>query len=661
MTRGAAAFPRARESLAAPALWVLVAAVIFLLPGAFNRWVFPKETVALAGVLLAAIAIPAGRLPRWVWIAAGTGLVVAASAALLGATPLAQIVGRWPRYEGLISVGVYFAVAWAAARLLGPAGTAQRFQSLYTSLATASVLLGVVSLLEASGARPIATDLARPGALLGNATEQGIVGVMLTALLVLPAIDGWSSRLSPWHARRWLFTAGITLGVATVVVSASRAALLGLLVVFLALVAILLVRPPAAVSRLRLAVGLGGAALVAAGAAFAVPLTRDRILSLSPLSSSSVDDRFAIWSDAITLFTRHPWLGVGPNGYLDAVGAVHEATWFANVGSGTTIDSPHSIPLQLLLVGGIPLLVVAVVAVLLTFRATVRVLRAPEREVAEGRRGASTTALRASVSYDATRRSAVVGATLALSVWGVALLTHFSSPGTAILAALAWGVVVAIRPTTGEGLVGGRVAAERPVVRRLRIGALAVWLVLSSVWTVADVHLNTGVASASSLRIADADAAFTSAAALRPWDVDVPSVAAQSFAEATEREVPGALPLALLWSEKALQAVPTSVLAGKARAVALQYSGDIDGAIELLTALRKQTPNDPEVAHRLGGMLLLASDQDGARVQLEFAASRNPDSVDVWLTLQYLYEVMGDAAAADRATKELARLGADAG
>ncbi len=620
------------------AIGLLVVSVLALLPGALDRWVFPKLLVALAGVLLAALSPSAGRLPRWVWILLGAGAIVAGVAALLGAAPLVQLLGRWPRYEGLVSVGVYVAVAWAAARLLGPRASRSRWDALPVTLALAAIALGVVSVAEAVGLRPIPSDLFRPGALLGNATEQGIVGVMLSAALAGPVLLAWR-RPSGW--RRWWLTAGVLFALATAATSASRAALVALIVAFAVLAIGMLLRPPTGLRRSRLGITLGGGLAVAGVAFLAIPLTRERLLGLSPASGASTETRLLSWDEALRLIAGRPVLGVGPNGYLDAIPAVHGTTWFAQTGTGSTIDSPHNLVLQLGAAGGIALVLAGIAALVLTVLSGLSLLRATVSST-----GAVTTAEAPRVPLDTARGTAALGALAALAGWSAALLTHFTSPGTALLAAVLFGIVVSV-------------AASGPGpwwVERGRVLLLAAWLVLVGVWCAGEVAVGDGVAAASRGEVASAGSAFGTADALRPWDADVASIAAQALAAASSQGSPAGAE-AEAWARIALERAPDSVLAAKALAAALLSQGDATGSRDVLVALDGRAPNDPQTLHQLAGALVISGDLAEARTVLERAADLDPTSAPILETLVYVLDQLGDEDAAADAREALAALG----
>ncbi len=226
-----------------------------------------------------------------------------------------QLWGRWPRYEGLVTLPVYFGAVWVGARLLGPAAPAASLRTLVRAIATAAVALGLVSLLEAVGARPIATDLARPGSLTGNATDQGVLGAIFCAMLILPVLRAWAEPRKAFAERAWLSTA-LLFAAATVIVSASRAGLLAAVTV-LGILMVLEIVPSTSRRRLHL-VGLTAlAGMVLIGGALTVPFTRSRLLGASPLSTQSLEGRFIFWSDAADVLAERP-LGVGVSGFLNA-------------------------------------------------------------------------------------------------------------------------------------------------------------------------------------------------------------------------------------------------------------------------------------------------------------------------------------------------------
>ena len=238
------------------------------------------------------------------------------------------------------------------------------------------------------------------------------------------------------------------------------------------------------------------------------------------------------------------------------------------------------------------------------------------------------------------------GSGLAVVGCGLALLTHFTSPATTILGAFLIGAIVAAAPT----------AQWKAPVAWIRTAALSVWVVLLILAMAAELPLNAGVRAAAAGAPLAANEAFEAAQALRPWDADIASIAAQSLASAADRQVDGAGPQAIVWARRSLAQVPTSALSSKALAIGLQYTGDLDGARQVLADLVVRTPSDSEALHRLGGICFLLGDANAAVQNLERAAALDPLNGDIWLTLRYVYEQLGNSAAAARADQQIAEI-----
>lgn len=603
--------------LAIIAIVLVALSIVALLPDAFVRWVLPKELVLVAAVLLAALVAPAGRLPRWLWALVGAGAAVLLVSALTGAAPVAQLLGRWPRYEGLVGIPVYVAAIWVGARLLGPLAPRARRDAFAIALAAAAALAGIVSLLEAIGLRPLPSDLSRPGSVFGNASDQGLAGLMMLILLGFALAEAVTGRRS----RRLITTlaAGAVLALATVVVSASRAAI-ATLVLVVVVVAVIVVR--AGRSRRRLLLISGGALVLIAVAVLALPLTRSRILGASPLSGGSNETRLILWREALDLIGASPLTGTGPSGFLDRVVGLHPEQWPHLAGRNVVVDAPHNWLLQLGVAGGVPLL-------LLGFGGAIAVLVVGVRRIRDGE------PLR------------VAPHLLAIVAFGVVLLTHITAPATVILAGVSLGALLAVPPSPRKPSVAAVY---------LRPALLSVWLLAFLLMTIAELPLQQGVQRAAQDDVAGAQSAFEQAAALRPWDADIPSIAAQAFASRTEAGAPGAQAATIAWGERALAAVPDSVPTGKALAVGLQYVGRLDEAAGLLRSMRDLAPNDPVIAHRLGGILFLLGDAEGARTELERAALLDPNNAAVFETLEYVCQQLGDLPAAAEARARIERI-----
>ena len=642
-------------------IWLSVLSVIAFLPDALNRWVFPKELVLAAACVLACLLSSRSRMPRWLWWSVGTGVLLLTISALLGDSPIVQLLGRWPRYEGLLTLSGYVAAVWLGARTLGGNSAQSRSGTFRHAIAVASLTLAGVSVTETFGIHLIPSNVHRPGALLGNATEQGIVGVMFFAILTVSQLRTWLAHrefnATPAKLRRtrggppldvsWLELAGALGALGTVVVSASRAALAGLAVAVIAMVALEVIRSSRArrseEDRYRrpifgaLSIAVGSTALLASAMAFFFPAIVNRTLGLEPLTTSTITDRFAIYETTLRLASDHLAFGVGPNGFIDAVPPYFSRSWYRAVGPGATLDSPHNWVLQALSAGGLPLALLAIGLAVTT-----------------GIVG--FTRWQSSISFTKSDLGEVhfAGSGIALLAYGIALLTHFTSPGTTLLASFLLGSLLAIeRPTSAQTDV---VWLLTQFGRVLRVGLISVWAIVLALIVIGDVALAAGVRSGSTGDLAAAKESFSTAQALRPWDADGVSIAAQVMAHAADQRQPGAAELAVLYGERALALTPGSLPLLKAVAVGQQFTGDLPGALRSMSRAAELAPYDGEVAFRLGTVHMLSGEYELAEGELLRATELDPKDPAPWQTLAYLYEQAGRTQAADSANNRAAEL-----
>jgi O-antigen ligase len=115
---------------------------------------------------------------------------------------------------------------------------------------------------------------------------------------------------------RWLYVAHLALAGATILLSASRGAMLA--------VAVALTIVPATAARLQrrqLAAIAVTAALMMAAALFVVPETSGQRLATIPeeLTGGDLSGRSLIWAAGVELFREHPFLGVGAGAYVHGV------------------------------------------------------------------------------------------------------------------------------------------------------------------------------------------------------------------------------------------------------------------------------------------------------------------------------------------------------
>ena len=605
------------------ALWLALLAVIAVLPGAFNRWVLPKDALLALAAVVGAFGFARGRLPRWFWIAIAVGGALLVVAVVFSAAPIAQLWGRYPRYEGLITLPVYLASVWLGARILGPERDASLVTTFRAAASTVAILLGALSVVEAFGGRPFSSNLARPGAFLGNATDQGVVGATLFLILIPVAVQA-----GVFDRRRVLAVAGTAGGLVAVVLSESRAAILAAVAGILVLGVLALVRAgrdgqagevtqPARFARLgwRRLIPVVAVPLVALAALiFAIPDTRGRVLGLSPLSGSTITDRFAIWSAALKVLGQHPLIGVGPSGFLDAVPATYDPASGSTLGIASVLDSPHAWPLQFALAGGVPLLVLALAAAIAVLVVGIRAWNAAKDDLT------------------------LAGALASLVAGGLALATHLTSPGTGILECLLIGIVIARAP----GAV-----LKRPARVAMR-AALAAWAVFLSVAAFSEIAIQSALVEIPTDAVG-ASRSFDAVQGVRFWDVDLSSIAAESFAAASDRKVTGSAQLAVAWAKRSLAQTPDTQAALVALGVGETAQGNLTAAHDALATAYRNDASNEQALYRLGVVSALQKNFTTSRTELTQATVLKPTDADPWNALAYVDQQLGDQAAANAA------------
>jgi O-antigen ligase len=554
------------------ALALLAIGTAAFLPLALNRFVFPKLVVVGAGVLLALLVPARGRLPRAAVVIVCLGAVCLLAAALTGAAPGEQLVGGPPRYEGVLVLPVYAGALVSGARLLG-IGRARGATSWFLRwLAVAAIAVGLEAVLEAAGLRPLASNVSRPGSLLGNASDEGAWAIL--ALCPLAAVT--------IRAGGRLYGLGALAAAATLVCSGSRGALLGAVVAAGTLAAL----TPRRGVRVAIAAGV---AVIAVGV-FALPATRARVTGASPLATQTATGRELLWRETASLIAAHPLLGVGPSAYVDAIPAYHDRHYELEIGPANPPDSPHDWILQAAAAGGIGLVLLALGLAGLT---VLRGVRATRQQAGGGETAAVTGILAGLVGY------------------GVALLFHLTSPGTTPLAALFAGALLAAPAASSPGT--GRVRWARVVAP-----ALAGLLVVLAAAAVAEIPLRAAIDDAARGDFAGANADFRLARDLRPWDGDIAAVAAHAYATLAADGIRAAAADGARWITQARAAFPRSTQTLSDAATIDLTRGDPAAAVRILSAALRYDPTNPVLWRELE----LADRSRGATGQAAAAGRR---------------------------------------
>ena len=613
-----------------PGLCIILMAgsILVFQPGGLFRFVWIKLVVVIIAVLAGLLSPLRARIPLAVQAATAACVVWIAVAMLLSDSPLASMAGRWPRYEGLLTLGAYVAVFAVGAKVLGGGSAGQRRKLLSMSLSAVGLVLLLVAVLESAGLRPLggAADV-RPGATLGNATDQGLAGFVIAGVL---SAGGGSER--GWQL--WLRRAGLFAAEGVAILSGSRAALAGLLIV--AVFASYMWMRSRSWGRPKIAAGAVLAAAAVAIGVLLVPAARDRLLS-----AGTVDGRWLLWDRSLGLIGADPVFGVGPSGFVDALPAYLNGEWARSVGDSFPADSPHSWPLQLLAAGGVPLLLLALVLGAVAVVTMVRRMK-------EARHGADR------------RYLAVVLVTVA--AYGLALLTHFTSIGTtALVAFLCGGLVgreVAGFPAFRSGAgVPGRLTAKlagifRPAVSTAAGAVLvAAGLAVAVPAAMAEWPMAAGARAAAAGDVALAEQSFQQARQLRPWDSDTALLAAQAFAGPATAGDQQAARYAVEWGSLARERTPRSQEAGTALAIGYLYGGDPGAAKTLLDGLVRDAPYSTGLYVHRGVAQFGMGRAAEAIADLEHAAALDPGLDTPWRILTNIYQRLGNAEAAQAASQ----------
>jgi hypothetical protein len=604
---------RAISGLPAGCIILMSASLLAFQPGGLFRFVWVKLVVVILAVLAGLLSPGGARLPLAVKAVTAACVLWIAVAMLLSDTPLVSVAGRWPRYEGLLTLAVYVAVFAVGAKVLGGSGGRRRRALLSLSLAVAGIALFIIAGLESAGLRPLggAEDV-RPGATLGNATDQGLVGVVIAGAL---AAQGDSDKA--WQV--WLRRVGLLAGAGVAILSGSRAALAALLIV--ALFSACAWMNGRSWSPVKIAAGAAVAAAALGVVVLLVPSARNRLLT-----AGTVDGRWLLWDRSRGLIADHSVSGVGPSGFVDAFPEYLNGEWARTVGDSFPADSPHSWPLQALAAGGVPLLALVLALITVSLLAVVRRSRAT-----------STTA-------DRTYLAMVL---VTVGAYALALLTHFTSIGTTGMVAFLCGGLVgtdggklpSVRASFIAVLGAGKM---RAVPRVAGIVSVLAALAIAVPAAIAEWPMGAGARAAAAGDSTGAQLAFVQARQLRPWDSDTAMLAAQAFAGPATAGNQEAARRAVEWGRLARERTPGSQEAGTALALGYLYSGDVPAAKDLLDALVAEAPYSTTLYVHRGVAQFGMGRSSEAIADLEHAASLDPSLDTPWRVLANIYQRLGN-------------------
>gem|GEM_PF-522092 len=284
------------------------------------------------------------RTSPWLWGLGGL-IMIGLLASLTATDTVGAVNGNPQRRDGFLMMlfnAVFFLTAY---RIAQEQASARTGDIVARCLVVAAVPVWAYALVQAVGIDPYVWESfrgtgARAFSTMGNPIFLGAY----SAMGVLVALGLWM-RGSSWSRHLWLLAAGV--GASVSVLTAARAAWIGLLVGIVALAAVS-VRGEVLVRFLRgaLVASLIGALL--GGIVLAIA-PRDRVAtiqstasSLSSPSGSRNSGRLAIWAISARMIADHPLLGVGPDQMGAHFDEYRTSEYDQAEGTDRMADKPHS-------------------------------------------------------------------------------------------------------------------------------------------------------------------------------------------------------------------------------------------------------------------------------------------------------------------------------
>lgn len=587
------------------AVILLLCVPAVIVPGGYNRFVFGKLLVGALGALLAFRSPPVGMMGKSARVLLAVASLALVVSALASTSPLTALLGRDPQIEGVPVLGLYLLAGLSGGRVLGPARSERATRVAVATMAVTIIAVAGLAILEGVGLRPLSSNVARPGSLLGNASDEGALAVLYAGPLIADALK----------RKGWLVVLGASASLLTVALSLSRGAMVGLLATAVLLGALMGRHYLRAVA----AVGIALVALV-----MAVPSARNRVLGISPLSRVTVSGRLLLWRETLHLVGRHPILGVGPSQFENAIVAEHTLQWQQKVGPANPPGSPHDLVLQALMAGGVVLLGAAGgIAVLAARNALSAHRKAPDTWMA--------------------------GCLAGLGGYAVALMFHLTSPGTTIPAAVIGGSLLAVTPATRH-----RLRTEASV--RIVLPAISLFMaIVFAGGAAAEICLQQGHDEVARGNLGYANSDYLLARDLLAWDPDLPGQVLHSFVARALAGDKAAVIYATAWSRRVgLLAGDEQIL--EDRATLLEVAGEYSSSQRLVANQLRIDPYNP--------MLLLLQGVDDAQLH-QYASAQaslleatkvDPSDPNPWTDLAALYRTEQRLSMASQASARAKRL-----
>ncbi|HET6351078.1 MAG TPA: O-antigen ligase family protein [Coriobacteriia bacterium] len=307
---------------------------------------------------------PSVRTTPTLW-AAFAALVLTVTSSLLAGDVSAAVLGRDPRYMGLITLADFIVVFVLATQALRTRGDKRQ-----VALATgaSATLIAAYAMLQHFGVDPVRWGdmgfaATRASGTFGNPIPLGMFLVGSLSLMAALALSEDDSRLC---AAEW---ASLVLQAAALVATFTRGAWLGA-VASLAVLAFAVVRQKITVRRIDW-LGMAAAAgvvVVLVGLSLGASAETNaaaRVSETVNLEAGSTGERVIVMKTALAAIAERPLQGWGPEGFRWAYGRLRPAEAVRLNGPLALADDAHDYPLQLAVTLGVPAALVTLGTLLL--------------------------------------------------------------------------------------------------------------------------------------------------------------------------------------------------------------------------------------------------------------------------------------------------------
>jgi len=339
---------------------VLAAAVpVVFDPHSGDVFNLPKYTLTMIGALVLiglwiVASVHQQAVPRWrnglQWV---VGAVVAwtAISAFAGVDTHVSLLGNYGSYDGLYSAAAFGVIMMTAAEAFDAADIRKVLGAFAFAGGGVVVFYGLVQLHDAEFHRTrwdfILWNLGSfSNDIFSTFGNPNHLGGYLAIIMPVVVVLGFSTRQWWWRTAAGLFAAVILVEL---VRTSARGALVALIASFIVLAAMLVPE-----IRRRPVLAAGSVAAVLLVVVLGLVIVGKRFLSHSPSTwfqsggTTSVQQRYDIWSAAVHIAAHHPLTGIGPDAFALVYPQYQSAAWVAALGPNYLVNGAHDIFMNVL-------------------------------------------------------------------------------------------------------------------------------------------------------------------------------------------------------------------------------------------------------------------------------------------------------------------------